>query len=204
MKLFILGATGGIGRHLLNFALARDHQVTAFVRSPQKIESRHERLKVIQGDLFNADEMARSMATHDAVLSSFGPLTLRRSTLRRDFGRSLTTALLKSGVHYVQIVSSALLFPQLNILGRVLKATVFRQMLPDMAAMEAEICQGDLNWTIVRPTRLTHGTGPHKYRVADDCLPERGGFISRADVAHFMIGEAEFPAHLKKIVGIVR
>ena len=62
MKLFILGATGGIGQHLLHIALERGHQVTAYVRSPQKIGSTHERLQVVQGDVFNADQLARSMA----------------------------------------------------------------------------------------------------------------------------------------------
>ena len=68
MKLFILGATGGIGRHLLQLALERGHHVTAYVRSPQKIESTHARLNVVQGDVFNPDQLARSMAGHDAVL----------------------------------------------------------------------------------------------------------------------------------------
>jgi putative NADH-flavin reductase len=61
MKLFILGATGGIGQHLLDIALERGHQVTAYVRSPQKIGFTHERLEVVQGDLFKADQMAHSM-----------------------------------------------------------------------------------------------------------------------------------------------
>src|SRR5258708_5932076 len=115
MNIFILGATGGIGRHLLGMALERSHQVTAYVRSPQKIGFTNERLKVVQGDLFNADEMARAMAGHDAVLSSFGPLTMRSSTLRRDFGRTLAAAMRKSGVHRTEIVSAAFLFRNVGI-----------------------------------------------------------------------------------------
>jgi len=42
MKLFILGATGGIGRHLVRLALERGHFVTAYVRSPKKIGEAHE------------------------------------------------------------------------------------------------------------------------------------------------------------------
>ena len=83
MNIFILGATGGIGRHLLQIALERGHHATAYVRSPQKIESSHERLKVVPGDVFNADQMARAMSGHDVVLSAFGPASLRSSTLRR-------------------------------------------------------------------------------------------------------------------------
>jgi len=202
MKLFILGATGGIGRHLLQLALERGHHVTAYVRSPQKIESTHERLKLVQGDVFNADQLAGSMAGHDVVLSAFGPLTILSSTLRRQFGRTLAAAMRKSGVRRMQLVSAAFLFQDLDLVARFLKATLFRQMIPDMAGMEAEVCQSDLDWTIVRPPRLTNGPARHSYRIADGSLPKGGFLISRADVAHFMIGETENPTHLKQIVGV--
>ena len=202
MQLFLLGATGRIGRHLVHIALEHGHFVTAFARSPEKIGITHERLRAVRGDLFNAEQMARSLEGHDALLSSFGPATLNACTLRRDFGRTLATALRKSAVRRFQLVSSALLFPDLNIVSRVLQTTIFRQMLPDMAAMEAEVIGDDLDWTIVRPPRLTNGPGKHAYRVADGHLPKNGFLISRADVAHFMIGEAERPAHVKQIVGV--
>jgi len=202
MKLFILGATGGIGQHLLHIALERGHQVTAYVRSPGKIGLTHERLKVVQGDLFNADQMAHSMVGHDAVLSSFGPATVRSSTLRREFGRALAAAMRKGGVRRMQIVSSAFLFRDLNLFGRLLRTTLFRQLVPDMAGMESEVCQGDLDWTIVRPPRLTNGPARHSYRVADGNLPKGGFLISREDVADFMIDEAEKAAHLRQIVGV--
>jgi hypothetical protein len=49
MKWFILGATGGIGRHLVRLALERSHFVTAFVRSTKKIgEARRYRLPVFE------------------------------------------------------------------------------------------------------------------------------------------------------------
>jgi putative NADH-flavin reductase len=202
MKLFILGATGGIGRHLVRLALERGHFVTAYVRSPKKIGEVHERLKVMQGDVFNAGEMAGSMEGHDAVLSSFGPNALLSSTLRRDFGRALAAAMQESGVHRLELVSSALLFREAGILPGILKATLFREMLPDMAGMEAEVCQSDLDWTMVRPPRLTNGPARHSYRIADGSLPKGGFLISRADVAHFMIGEAENPTHVQRIVGV--
>lgn len=202
MKLFILGATGGIGRRLLQLGLERGHQVTAYVRSPKKIESAHDWLNVIQGDIFNADQMAQAMAGHDVVLSAFGPTTLRASTLRRQFGKILAAALRKSGGRRCQIVSAAFLFQNVGIIGRILKATLFRQMIPDMAGMETEISQSDLDWTIVRPPRLTNGLARRAYRVVDGRLPDGGFLISRADVAHFMIGEAEKPAHRKQIVGV--
>ena len=202
MKWFILGATGGIGRHLVRLALEHGHFVTAYVRSPQKIGGAHERLKVVQGDVFNARQMAGSMEGNDAVLSSFGPNALRSCTIRRDFGRTLAAAMRESGVRRLELVSSALLFREAGILPAILKVTLFRQMLPDMAGMEAEVCQSDLDWTIVRPPRLTNGPARPSYRIAEGSLPKGGLLISRADVAHFMIGDAENPTHVRQTVGV--
>ena len=201
MKLFILGATGGIGRHLVPLGLERGHEVTAYVRSPEKVGVTHDRLRIIKGDVFNSVEMARAMGGHDAVLSAFGPTTIRLSTLRTQFGRGLVAAMKKSGSSRLELVSAAFLFRDVGILGAVLKATLFRQMIPDMAGMETEISHSGLDWTIVRPPRLTNGSARHSYRVAVGALPKGGRVISRADVAHFMIGEAESPSHLNQIVG---
>jgi putative NADH-flavin reductase len=204
MRLFVLGATGGIGQHLLRIGLEHGHQLTAFVRSPDKISQRSNHLKVVQGDVFNTTHLTQCLAGHDCVLSAFGPDTLRSTTMRRDFGRTLTLSLQNSKVSRAQIVSAAFLFPNIGILGYLLTRTLFRQMAPDMAGMESEIMQSGIDWTIVRPPRLTNGPLTRAYRIADDYLPKGGAIISRADVAEFMIGEAEKPAHIRHIVGIAR
>jgi putative NADH-flavin reductase len=202
VKFFILGATGGIGKHLVAIALKRGHEVTAYVRSQKKVEIQDSRLKVVEGNVFDAEQMGKRLRGHDVVLSAFGPRTILSSTLRRQFGRALIAALKRGGVHRVQVVSAAFLFPNLGPFARLLTATLFRQMAPDMSAMEAEIRQPDLDWTLVRPPRLTNGRAKHHYRVADGTLPRGGTVISREDVAHFMIAEAETPKHAKQIVGI--
>lgn len=202
MNLFILGATGAIGKHLLDSALERGHQVTSYVRSPQKIHLTHERLKVVRGSVFDVDQMAHSLTGNDIILSAFGPTTVRSSTLRREFGRTLAAAMRKSGVRRAQIVSAAFLFPDIGFVGRILKATLFRRMIPDMAGMEAEVSQSDLDWTVVRPPRLTNDPITDAYRIMDGALPPGGFSISRADVAQFMIDEAEKPAHVQQVVGL--
>src|ERR1700709_1179588 len=98
MRLLVLGATGGIGKYLLEYATARGHEVTAFARSPQKVALKSEKLRVVPGDLMNADQVAQVLPGHDAVLSAFGPSTLRRVTMRGEFGRVLATAMQRSGV----------------------------------------------------------------------------------------------------------
>jgi putative NADH-flavin reductase len=204
MRLFILGATGAIGQQLVRIGLGRGHDLTAYVRSPHKLSQPGGRLAVVRGDLFSVGAMARAVAGHDAVLSAFGPATIRTTTLRREFGRTLASALREGGVRRVQLVSAAFLFRRVGMLGALLKPTLFRFMAPDMAAMEREVMQEDLEWTVLRPPRLTNGPATGAYRVVEGELPASGYVISRADVAGFMLDEAETPAHVRQIVGLAR
>jgi putative NADH-flavin reductase len=201
MRLIVLGATGGIGKYLLEYATAHGHEVTAFARSPQKIVLKSGRLRLVPGDLLNADQLAQVLPGHDAVLSAFGPSTLRRVSTRRQFGEVLAKALERSGVRRALVVSSALLFREQNAIGNLLRATLFRNLLPDMTAMEAALERDGLDWTIVRPPRLTNGPLTENYSAADGRLP-KGMTISRACVADFMVKEAERSAHVRQIVGL--
>jgi putative NADH-flavin reductase len=201
MRVLVLGATGGIGKFLLEFATARGHEVTAFVRSPQKIALKSERLRVVPGDLLHAEQLAQVLLGQDVVLSAFGPATLRRVTTRGEFGAALATAMERSGVRRAVVVSSGLLFEEQNTIGKLLRGTLFRNLLPDMTAMEATLEKDGLEWTIVRPPRLTNGPLTKSYSVADGRLP-KGMTVSRACVADFMIKEAERPAHVRQIVGL--
>lgn len=72
MRLFILGATGNTGTQIVDLALSRGHEVTAFVRSPDKIKRRHPLLRVLPGDPHDVDELASALPGHDAVISALG------------------------------------------------------------------------------------------------------------------------------------
>jgi cation diffusion facilitator CzcD-associated flavoprotein CzcO len=58
MKLFVIGATGRTGSEVVEQAVARGHQVTAFVRSPESLKLKNERLTVINGDVMDEDQLA--------------------------------------------------------------------------------------------------------------------------------------------------
>jgi putative NADH-flavin reductase len=72
MRLFILGATGRTGRQLLAQARERGQQVTAFVRSPQKLGALRESVRIRQGHPRSGAQLRDALAGHDAVLSALG------------------------------------------------------------------------------------------------------------------------------------
>jgi putative NADH-flavin reductase len=204
MQLFVLGATGGTGREVIGQALSRGHRVTAFVRSPQKLAAR-EGLTVVQGDLLNAEALSVALAGHEALVSAIGPTGLGRTAIMRDSARAATQAMKAAGVTRLLILSVAVLFEDAGILARALRKTILRNVADDAAAMEFLVARSGLDWTIVRPPRLEHGILTERYAVMDDHLPRGAGGTSRvrrADVAHFMLNEAEYPAHVARIVGI--
>lgn len=205
MRLFILGATGGIGRQLLDQALERHHSVTAFVRSPQKLGTPRDGLTVIQGNVRDADAMSRALRGHDAVLSTLGPPGPARNTITSDSARATVAAMQSAGIHRLLVVGVAALFPDIGMFGRFLRSTLLRNIADDSAEMERMVKASGLDWTIVRPPRLTNGPRREHYAVADDRLPNGAGgnaIISRADVAHFMLNELEHPAHTRRVVGV--
>jgi uncharacterized protein YbjT (DUF2867 family) len=53
MRLLILGATGRTGQELVGQALKREHRVTAFVRTPEKLGAPRAGLRVVQGDVLS-------------------------------------------------------------------------------------------------------------------------------------------------------
>src|SRR5258708_27812658 len=74
MRLTVFAATGGIGRHLVDQAVAAGHDVTAVARSPRNLPA-DGRFRVVAADLANPDPavLASAVEGADAVLSALGP-----------------------------------------------------------------------------------------------------------------------------------
>ena len=206
MKLLVLGATGGIGQEIVRQAAERNHQVTAFVRAPERLKSIAARFGVIQGDPLNSAELERVIEDQDAILSGFGPrvpIAKTDSTLLHRFGVAMSDAMRKVEIRRAVIVSTAFLFkdsiiPPTNLVGRLF----FPNMVADASEMESFFQKSGLDWTLVRPPRLTNGSRRGRFRVREGHLPGFGFMISRADVAAFMIKVAENRTFIQKVVGI--
>jgi putative NADH-flavin reductase len=206
MKLLVLGATGGIGLEIVRQAVESNHKVTAFVRAPEGLKSIGARFGVIQGDPLNSAELARAMEDQDAVLSGFGPrvpIAKMDATLLHRFGVALSEAMRNVGLRRAVIISTAFLFkdsiiPPTNLVGRLF----FPNMVADASEMESFFQKSGLDWTLVRPPRLTDKPRRGRYRVREGHLPGFGFTISRADVAAFMIKTVENRAFIQKVVGV--
>lgn len=209
MQLTVLGATGGIGRHLVRHALADGHRVTAVVRDPARLGLTHERLTPARADALDAGSLATVVDGADAVLSGIGQAG-RRDPLHpaSTSARAAVEAMTATGTRRIVVVSAG----PLNRSGagdpwlarRVsypLLWRVLREVYTDLERMEATLAASGLDWTAVRPPRLLDGEGTGRYRHAVEASPG-GSSIRRADVARAMLDTLADPATVGHAIGL--
>ncbi|WP_433323316.1 NAD(P)-dependent oxidoreductase [Spirillospora sp. CA-294931] len=201
MRIAVLGATGGIGRHIVTQALHDGHTVTAAVRDPARLGLNHPRLTVARADALDPASLKDVVAGTDAVLSGIGAAG-RRDPLKpaSASARAAAEAMAATGTRRVLVVSAG----PLNRTGagqsfaahrvwRPLLWRILRDTYSDLEVMERVLRDSGLEWTAVRPPRLTDRPGTGRYRYEVDAGP-RGTSVPRADVARAMldfIGVAE-------------
>ena len=222
MKLTIFAATGGIGRQLLEQAVTAGHDVTAVVRNPQSLPSTPAR--VVIADLAAAEPAALQSAVSgaDAILSGLGARTKADAGVAWKGTKAITEAMQASGVRRIVVVSAAPIgtvpspsrphphppkhdpgdgFFMRRLANPIVKAA-FREHYADLARMEEILRDSDLDWTIVRPPRLTDKPVTGTYRTAYGQNLPGGWSVPRADVAQYMLRVIGEPDTIKQIVGI--
>ncbi len=219
MKLTIFAATGGIGRQVLEQALAAGHDVTAVVRNPEKISGG---ARIVRADLAAPDPAVLEGAVEgaDAVLSALGPRSNSEAGVTSRGTRAIVQAMQAAGTRRIVVVSAAPIstvpspnrpnppkhdpgdgFFMRHLFSHIGKIAL-RKHFAEIAVMEDILADSGLDWTVVRPPRLTGKPLTGSYRTAYG-QNLRGGFlISRADVAHLMLRVLEQPETVKQAIGI--
>ncbi len=201
MHLLIIGATRGIGWQLLEQALAAQHSVTALVRRPQSLTQRHELLRVMEGDILDPQAVFRAVAGQEAVCLTIGiGITWRPVTVFSQGTRNVLEAMRQHGVRRLICITGIGAGDSKGhggfLYDRIFNPLLLKTIYEDKNRQEALIRESDTDWTIVRPSMLTNGPLTGKYRVLTDLRGITAGKISRADVAHFMLGELAAPRYL--------
>jgi putative NADH-flavin reductase len=202
MRLFLLGATGKTGLEIIDLARLRGHEVTAFVRSPQKLKQA-DALTIVHGDPRRPESLAAALPGHDAVLSTIGPPpreALRPSTLVTDCARVTVGAMAASGVARLVIVSAAVLFPEKGLAFAFFR-WLLRHHARDLTAMEAIVRSSGLAWTIARPPRLTTSRDAG-FSALRDARPPGKLAMSHRSVAAFLLDAVEQQAYVRQVVGL--
>ena len=200
----VFGATGGIGRCLVEQALQKSHSVTAAVRNPARMMKALERLDVVQCDVMDPACVARAVEGQQAVLCALGTDAKGPTTLYSVGARNIIKAMEDLGVRRLVMVSNFAVMSEKagDLVGRAMlfMARIYlRKILPDQRQALEEVRQSHLEWVVVRPMALTDAPRTGRYRVALDGIPGGGRRISRADVADFMLNQLSGSEYLRTI-----
>jgi len=207
MRLLVFGATGGTGRELVIQALEQGHDVTAYARDPAKIEDiQHARLTVVRGDVLDAPSVKNAVAGHEGVLVTIGVAAVR-TTLREEGTRNIVAAMESTGVKRLICQSSLGVGDSRANLSFFTKYVIvgiyLRHAFADHERQEAVVRSSSLDWTIVRPPHLKDGPRTGVYRHEFPPTEKRiQGWISRADVADFMLKQLADDTYVRQTPGV--
>jgi putative NADH-flavin reductase len=205
MRVLVFGATGSVGRHVVEQGLARGHEVTAFVRDPSGLDVTHEGLKVFRGDVLDVSSVKLAVRGQEAVLCSIGGG--RKGRVRSEGTRNIVRAMEGAGVR--RLVCQTTLGAgessgNLNFFWKhVMFGLLLRGAFADHEQQEAHVRRSDLDWTIVRPASFIDGGRTGEYRHGFP--PSKKGLelkISRADVADFMLDQLTEDAYIRQTPGL--
>ncbi|HEY9620898.1 MAG TPA: SDR family oxidoreductase [Crinalium sp.] len=205
MKLLIFGATGSIGRLLVEQALEQRHIVTAFARDPAKLDLQHPNLKVVQGDVLDSTAVEQAVQDQDAVLCVLG--SGRKGTLRSEGTRQIIQAMEKAGVRRLicqTTLGAGESWENLNFFWKyIMFGALLREAFADHEKQESYVQQSHLDWTIVRPGAFVDGDHTGRYQHGFPSTDKTTKLkISRADVADFLLQQLTSDLYLYKTPGL--
>ncbi|CAM3828779.1 NAD(P)-dependent oxidoreductase [Mucilaginibacter galii] len=200
MKVAIIGATGFVGPKVVNEALNRGYEVTAFARQPEKLEIENEKLTKQSVDINDTEILANLLVGHDAVISTFNA-GWTNPNLYEDFlkgSRSIQAATKQAGIkRYITVGGAGSLY----IHGAQLVdgphfpaeykpgATAARDYLTELRN------ENELDWTFVSPAINLHpGTRTANFRLGTEepvFNTEGKSEISAEDLAVALLDELE-------------
>lgn len=198
-RILVIGASRGIGYETVKRGVELGHTIRAMARDVTALGSGEPTLEAFPGDATVPERVAEALEGMEAVIYALGirvsPSTPFRSTDL--FSRSteiLVTAMKAKGPRRLLAVTgigcgeSA---ASLSTLERIARDLTLGPIYRDKDRQEDIIRASGLDWTIVRPTFLTGFPRAGRYKVFTSPETMRNGLISRADVADFLVTQAD-------------
>lgn len=202
MKIIVFGATGKTGQHVWRRALEQGHDVTVFVRSPQKIDSDKSKLHIVRGDVFDTESVTNAIANHDAAIVCLGSTGLSDKTTLTLGTKSIIDGMVHQSGKRLIVLSAAGVaesWGQIGWLSRLLFKTVLRNLFADHHTQEAVVTGSSLDWTIVRAAILKDNPATGQYTVSNTA---RSSNINRTDVADFLVKQIVDTTYLRQAISI--
>ena len=185
MKVLVLGATGGTGRHIVTQAHDAGHIVSAFDRMAEL-------------------SLAHAVRGQDAVISAIGRgKSFRAQGLIANVVNDILAAMKEAKVRRLIFMSAlgvGASYQDSPLPARIFFRTLLRGIYADKAIGDRLIQASDLDWTIVQPAQMTDGPLTGNYRSGEHLKMSGMPQISRADTAQFIVRQLTDTSNVRKTV----
>jgi nucleoside-diphosphate-sugar epimerase len=197
MNVTVFGATGQIGRLVVDDLLHAGHDVTAYVRNPDKLTTVDPRLVNVTGELSDGQRIRQAIHGADAVISALGP-SLKRSakgTPITDGTKHIVAAMDAEEIgRFIGLATPSVPDerdePTLKAKALpIIAGFLFPNALADIIGMTTAVTQSRLDWTIARITNPNNGTPKGTVRAGFLGRDKIGSAMSRADIAAFLVAQ---------------
>jgi putative NADH-flavin reductase len=191
MKVAIFGASSASGKLLVEKALVKGYEVTAFVRNETKLGITNPHLKVICGDALNAAQVEEAVKGTDAVLSTLGPRG-KPAVMTAQSTRNIVDAMEKHDVKRLVVVSVAGIPVAQDQRGKNFISSLIKLFLKDVFVDRenqlAVLESSKVEWIAVRVSRLTDDVAKGWVKPFFG-NPSPSLKVTRSDLADFMLDQ---------------
>lgn len=211
MKIALIGATGFVGAAILKEALDRGHEVTALVRNPSRLTISNPLLHVVQGNVFNEDEVIALAKGQDVVISAYNP-GWTNPDIYNEFlkgAQTIQDAVKKSGTKRLIVVGGAgslEVAPGVQLIDTPEFPAAFKAGASGARDyLNIVKKEKELEWTLISPAiEMHHGTsgvrkGTYRTGLDNPVFDENGrSILSVEDLAVAILDEAEHAKHVRQ------
>lgn len=213
MDLVIFGATGMVGKQLVQQALFKKHRVKAFGRNvytsdflPAESGDAAGNLQLVQGALFDEQEVYNAVKGCNAVLSSIGGAVDGTDKARTLGMKNIIKQMQKAGVKRIIAIGGLGVLNADEVSMLIDKedypAAYKAVGLEHKKAYEL-LNESGLDWTFVCPPNIINEGATGKYATHANFPPLQNQYkINAGDLAMFMLNELEKNEYIGQRVGI--
>lgn len=194
-NILVIGAAGKSGTPIVEQAIARGHNVTAFVRNPDKASHLPKAAKIVKGDGQDAAAVAKAVPGNDTVIITVGDA---RNFVSGPVTRNAVAAMKASGARRLILLSAYGIGDGAHGLHGFVLSKLLGKLNADKMASEAVAAESGLDWTAVRPPVLGEGPATGTLKAGVDITINGFQSISRQDLAAFMLDQIERPDYVGK------
>lgn len=200
MRITVFGATGKVGRLVVEEALSRGHEVIAYQRRPDKL-SDSPMLTVCVGDIYDADKVAAAVSGSDTVISALGSWGTPRKDVLATAMQHIIPAMQQSGIKRIVSLTGADARTAGDQIGMIHKLTYpmlgkfAGKILRDGEQHIALLAKSSLDWTVIRSPIMRNWGSPAPYKLGK-IRPAPWSTVNRQAVAKSMVDQVEQASHL--------